>query len=200
MGTPASYIALPRDFRMEWVLIFSPSVSPTSLNAFDTEMRLMGLCFARLQSTWNSQISPGRSWCRRWMISSATGFKLKKYVVPATGRYTLRIAPGTSDPRATVAVTHGGNNGVTEALSAGVPLLVLPFSTDQFAVAADLERTGLGRAADPNAVTAAEIREGVLALLDGPSAGAAAALGTQLRSDPGPARARRAVAALLSGS
>ena len=100
---------------------------------------------------------------------------------------------------AAAAVTHAGNNGVTEALAHGVPLLVLPFSTDQFAVAADLERTGLGRAADPNAVTAAEIREGVLALLDGPSAGAAAALGTQLRADPGPARARRAVESLLSG-
>ncbi len=101
---------------------------------------------------------------------------------------------------AAVAVTHAGNNGVTEALAHGVPLFVLPFSTDQFAVAADLERTGLGRTADPNAVTAAEIREGVLALLDGPSADAAAALGTQLRADPGPARARRAVESLIVGS
>jgi MGT family glycosyltransferase len=101
---------------------------------------------------------------------------------------------------AAVAVTHAGNNGVTEALAHGVPLFVLPFSTDQFAVAADLERTGLGRAADPNAVTAAEIREGVLALLDGPSAGAAAALGTQLCANPGPARARRAVESLLASS
>src|SRR5687768_15594218 len=34
---------------------------------------------------------------------------------------------------ATAAVTHGGNNSVTEAIGSGVPLLVLPFSTDQFA-------------------------------------------------------------------
>ncbi len=33
---------------------------------------------------------------------------------------------------ANLLVTHGGNNSVTEALTHGVPMLVLPFSTDQF--------------------------------------------------------------------
>ncbi len=46
---------------------------------------------------------------------------------------------------ATIAVTHGGNNSVTEAIGQGVPLLVLPFSTDQFAGAAAIERTGRER-------------------------------------------------------
>jgi UDP:flavonoid glycosyltransferase YjiC (YdhE family) len=54
---------------------------------------------------------------------------------------------------ARLAVTHGGNNSVTEAIGQGVPLLVLPFSTDQFAGAAAIERTGLGRAQDPNAAS-----------------------------------------------
>ena len=70
--------------------------------------------------------------------------------------------------RAAVAVTHGGNNGVTEALTAGVPVLVLPFSTDQFAIAADLDRIGLGRVADPNAVTVPELKAALAALLDAP--------------------------------
>ena len=52
-----------------------------------------------------------------------------------------------------LAVTHGGNNSVTEAIGQGVPLLVLPFSTDQFAGAAAIERTGFGRAVDPNSAT-----------------------------------------------
>jgi len=96
--------------------------------------------------------------------------------------------------RAAVAITHGGNNGVTEALAAGIPLLVLPFSTDQFAIAADLERVGLGRVADPNAASEAEIRDAVESLLDEPYRSAALAIGEDLRAEPGPVRARRAMA------
>ena len=51
---------------------------------------------------------------------------------------------------AAAAVTHGGNNSVTEAMTAGVPLVVLPFSTDQFAGAAALERFGGAVALAPN--------------------------------------------------
>ncbi|QIG38747.1 glycosyltransferase family 1 protein [Microbacterium sp. 4R-513] len=60
---------------------------------------------------------------------------------------------------AQVAVTHGGNNSVTEAVGQGVPLLVLPFSTDQFAAAAAIERCGVGRALDPNAAGVTELVE-----------------------------------------
>ncbi|MCO4838448.1 MAG: hypothetical protein KC426_10225, partial [Oceanospirillaceae bacterium] len=38
-------------------------------------------------------------------------------------------------------IHHGGNNSVQEALAMGVRQIILPFSTDQFANAADLERT-----------------------------------------------------------
>ena len=55
--------------------------------------------------------------------------------------------------RSALAVSHGGNNSVTEALTASVPLLLLPLSTDQFAGAAAIERAGIGEALDPNAAT-----------------------------------------------
>lgn len=58
---------------------------------------------------------------------------------------------------AAVSVTHGGNNSVTEALAHGVPLVVLPFSTDQFAGAAAIERVGVGRALDPQTADAAQL-------------------------------------------
>ena len=67
---------------------------------------------------------------------------------------------------AAAAVTHGGNNSVTEALGAGVPLLVLPFSTDQFAGAAAVEAARLGVALAPNDATVAELREALETVLD----------------------------------
>lgn len=49
-------------------------------------------------------------------------------------------------------VHHGDNNSFTECLAAGVPALVLPFSSDRFAIAYDLERAALGLSYDPNSV------------------------------------------------
>ena len=47
-------------------------------------------------------------------------------------------------------IHHGGNNSVQEALALGVRQIILPFSTDQFANAADLERTGQATVISPN--------------------------------------------------
>ena len=47
-------------------------------------------------------------------------------------------------------VSHAGNGSVQEALAAGTHQIVLPMSTDQMAIAADLVRAGRATAADPN--------------------------------------------------
>ena len=95
--------------------------------------------------------------------------------------------------RAALAVTHGGNNSVTEALTCGVPMLVLPFSTDQFAGAAAVENAGLGLVLDPNVASVTELERAARRLLGGDSAGAAADLGAILRAAPGRELARAAV-------
>ncbi|MEO6081737.1 MAG: glycosyltransferase [Umezawaea sp.] len=69
-------------------------------------------------------------------------------------------------PHVSAIVHHGGNNTFTEALEAGVPALVLPFSSDQFCVAHDAERSGAGVCLDPNALTAAEVDTALRGLLD----------------------------------
>ncbi|GIJ74860.1 nucleotide disphospho-sugar-binding domain-containing protein [Virgisporangium ochraceum] len=97
--------------------------------------------------------------------------------------------------RAALAVTHGGNNSVTEALNRGVPLLVLPFSTDQFAAAAAIEGAALGAALDPNTATAAQLRSAATAILHGAATAAARELGDALRARPGRDVARGALGA-----
>lgn len=94
-----------------------------------------------------------------------------------------------------IVVCHGGNNTVTEALTAGVPVLAAPFSTDQFAGAEDLRRAGLGAAIDPAAATAGEIAGALTSLLRGEAGRRAAALGTELRRLPGAEAAADAVEA-----
>ena len=89
---------------------------------------------------------------------------------------------------AAAAVTHGGNNSVTEAVTAGVPLLVLPFSTDQFAGAAALERAGFGVALAPNEAGIDELADALDAVLALPR-GPLDELSRELRQRPGSARA-----------
>ena len=131
-------------------------------------------------------------------VALATGSADPVALGPLPGSWLVRpFIPQVALVRhAALAITHAGNNGVTEALAAGVPLVVLPFSTDQFAVAADLERAGLGRALDPNRATPDEIGAAIREVERGPAGTTAARLGAELRADPGPERARRALATL----
>lgn len=96
---------------------------------------------------------------------------------------------------AAAAVTHGGNNSVTESLTFGVPLVVLPFSTDQFAGAAAIEQTGFGVCLAPNEATPAELAAAIERVLGMPRT-ALDALAASLAYSPGTARARAAIAAL----
>jgi UDP:flavonoid glycosyltransferase YjiC (YdhE family) len=88
-----------------------------------------------------------------------------------------------------VVVCHGGNNTVMEALTAGVPVLAGPFSSDQFVAAEDLRRGGVGDAFAPNQAGEAELAARITGLVEGPARDRAAALGQRLRERPGAARA-----------
>jgi UDP:flavonoid glycosyltransferase YjiC (YdhE family) len=70
---------------------------------------------------------------------------------------------------ADIAIHHGGNNSVQESLAAGVRQIVLPFSTDQFANAADLERNGAAAVLPPNDAVACELASAIDRLLASPA-------------------------------
>ncbi|WP_134774444.1 glycosyltransferase [Ornithinimicrobium flavum] len=130
-------------------------------------------------------------------VAMATGSTPADQLGPVPSSWLLRpVLPQVTLLRhAALTVTHGGNNSVTEALTAGVPLLVLPLSTDQFAGAAALETTGVGAALDPNDASPEELRAAARQLLALPSGPVAllAGLADDLRREPGPQRARAAL-------
>jgi hypothetical protein len=71
--------------------------------------------------------------------------------------------------RAAVFVTHGGFNSVKEAVSAGVPMVVVPVASDQHYSADRAEELGVGRVIRPHERTPERIREQVRAVLADPS-------------------------------
>ena len=70
-------------------------------------------------------------------------------------------------PYVDLVVHHGGNNSFTECLYYGRPMVLLPFSSDQFNIARDAEAAGLAAAADPNTFSQAEMRRLLGAALEG---------------------------------
>ena len=104
-------------------------------------------------------------------------------VIVAAGGSVAELADLAGDPRVVVEsvvpqrallphiaamVHHGGNNSFTECLQAGVPAVVLPFSSDQFCIAHDAERSGAGVFLDPNAATAEDVADALSSVLRDP--------------------------------
>ena len=83
---------------------------------------------------------------------------------------------------------------VTESVATATPMLVPPFSADQFAGAAAVERAGVGEALDPNMAPVDEIRAALVRIMDlsGPGTQTLRSAALALDQDPGPARAWRA--------
>ena len=63
--------------------------------------------------------------------------------------------------RASLAVLHGGFNTVLDALAVRVPLVVLPLAFEQPAIAARVERAGVGRRLTPQLATRARLRRAI---------------------------------------
>lgn len=100
-------------------------------------------------------------------VAIATGSTSPEGLGPVPASWLVRgfLPQVTLLRRAALAVSHGGNNTVTEALTCAVPLLLLPFSTDQFAGAAAVEAAGFGVGLDPNSASADDLREAATGLL-----------------------------------
>ena len=93
-------------------------------------------------------------------------------------------------PQVDLAITHGGNNTVTEALHFGVPMIVLPLFWDQYDNAQRIDETGFGRRLDTYAHEPVELHGAIEDLLaDGALADRLSAVSERLRSSAGTERA-----------
>ena len=70
--------------------------------------------------------------------------------------------------QANLFITHGGLNSVSEAMVCGVPMVVIPFVSDQPVNARQVEKLRLGKVLDYKAVTANNLRETALAVMEDP--------------------------------
>lgn len=66
---------------------------------------------------------------------------------------------------ADVFVTHGGMNSVSESLVKGIPMVVIPFVSDQPVNATQIEALGLGRRLEYKQVTSESLKETVFSVL-----------------------------------
>ena len=62
-------------------------------------------------------------------------------------------------------ITHGGMNSVSEAMVCGVPMVVIPFTSDQPVNARQVERLNLGKVLPPRSVTAETLKNTAFSVL-----------------------------------
>lgn len=122
------------------------------LSSIEPERDGRSLCFVSLGS-----LMGGRAKVLSAMAKAATGRGLQPVLVHG-GRLeagSAKFPKGTIvrdflDQReilseSSAAIIHGGYNSTTDAVSAGVPLVTVPLAFEQGAIAARVERAGLGR-------------------------------------------------------
>ncbi|HLM58678.1 MAG TPA: nucleotide disphospho-sugar-binding domain-containing protein [Pyrinomonadaceae bacterium] len=103
-------------------------------------------------------------------------------------------------PRAAAVVHHGGVGTTGQALAAGVPSLIVPFSHDQFDNAARVERRGAGRTLPRKRYNAAAAERELRPLVNDPAYAARAAdIGRLVRSEDGTQTACDLIESLFEG-
>jgi MGT family glycosyltransferase len=104
-------------------------------------------------------------------------------------------------PQVDLAITHGGNNTVTECLYFGKPMVVLPLFWDQYDNAQRIDETGFGARLDTYTHAPAELHAAIERLLgDGALRAHLEAVSARLRSAPGTERAADLIEKLGGGA
>jgi UDP:flavonoid glycosyltransferase YjiC (YdhE family) len=103
------------------------------------------------------------------LLIVATGARSAEYSEVNSTHVILReFLPQTALlPYIDLVIHHGGNNTFTETLYHAKPMVIFPFSSDQFAIACDAERFKLGQVLDPNNFLPEDLAGKIESLLSG---------------------------------
>lgn len=101
------------------------------------------------------------------IISVGQKFDMKKLKNIPTNIHIYKSVPQiTVLKMADVFVTHGGMNSVSEALAYGVPMVVIPFVSDQPVNAEFVEKLGVGKRLEYSSVNRNLLRTTVLSMIE----------------------------------
>jgi UDP:flavonoid glycosyltransferase YjiC (YdhE family) len=146
------------------------------------------------------------------LIDALAGCEDLQVIVSLGPQHELLALPGHMDgaeylpqtailPQAAVAITHGGNNTVTECVHFGTPMVALPLFWDQYDNAQRVHELGYGVRLDTYGHDPEQLVAAVRALAaDGQTRGRLDAIGRRLRADPGTARAADAIELVAAGA
>jgi len=103
------------------------------------------------------------------LFIAAVGGRLQEYAEFQDSRFILsEFLPQTALlPEVDLVIHHGGNNTFTETLYHAKPMLIFPFSSDQFAIAHDAEHFGIAKVLNPNDFLLEEFEGKIKMLLSG---------------------------------
>jgi len=98
-----------------------------------------------------------------WHIYVATGGNEEFFIQLSADQVTRAafLPQKALLPYMDLVVHHGGANSFTETLYYGKPMIILPFSSDQFAIAYDVERNQIGEVLDPNQLTKEDLHRAI---------------------------------------
>ncbi|PIK61617.1 putative UDP-glucuronosyltransferase 2C1 [Apostichopus japonicus] len=86
-------------------------------------------------------------------------------------------------PKTRLLIYHGGSNGVLEAISHGVPMVIIPMFVDQFTHAARVQKKGMGLMIDKANITEESVMAAVQEVLNNPSYKERAQLFSDIHND-----------------
>lgn len=100
------------------------------------------------------------------VLSVGNNFDISRLgTIPENVRVQNHIPQIAVLKQASLFITHGGMNSVSEAMIHGVPMLVIPFVSDQPVNAEQVVRLGLGNCLDYKTITPALLKETAFSIL-----------------------------------